>query len=299
MMTPERTGQTLYKHKIVKRSIIIAILLIVNGLPSIGGLPEGKPSSRIAAMGGLGVAIPDEWSLFHNQAGMAFIGYPWVGAHHENRFISPDLSFSSLGVIYPVRPGALGFSVKRLGFSEFSQTKAGLSYGMKLSPRFSAGVQMSIHNIYAKGEYGQTSSFTAEGGIMYSPTNNLTIGAHVINPTRSKINKDNRIPTIFNLGAAYKLGNSVLITAGAEKNIEYKPNLKFGIEYEPLENLFFRTGIATEPNLIGFGMGYQFGNIRMDIAFSRHEYLGYTPHISVSYQFTKRNKTIEVEKTAP
>jgi hypothetical protein len=279
--------------------LFILILLMFNCLLAAAGLPEGKPSSRIAGMGGLGVAIADEWSIFHNQAGLAFIEYPWIGAHHENRFISPDLSFSSLGIIYPVKPGALGVSVKRLGFTEFSQTKGGLSYGMKLAPRFSAGVQLSIHNIYAKGEYGQTSAFSAEGGIMYSPTNSLTIGAHVINPTRSKIHDDDRIPTILSLGIAYKLGNAVLLTGGAEKNLDKKPNLMFGIEYQPIENLFFRTGIATEPNLIGFGMGYQFGNIRMDIAFSRHEYLGYTPHFSLSYQFAKRNKKIEADKTAP
>ncbi len=272
------------------KQAFLFFFLLLNSSGVFADLPEQKPSARAAAMGNLGVSQTDGWSVFHNQAGLPFAGGIWIGAHHENRFVSPDLNFSALGVVLPVWNGAFGFSVKRLGFSSFSQNKLGISYGMKLAPRFSAGVQVNAHHIFIEGEYGQTTAFSAEGGIMYNPTQNLTIGLHIINPTRSKIYESERIPTLLNLGVSYKLGETLLISTGAEKNIETKPSLKVGVEFEPIQSLFFRTGFSTEPNNIGFGIGYHYNTLFLDLAFTKHQFLGYTPHVSLSYTFGKESK---------
>jgi len=265
------------------------LFLVPYGLKA--DLPDQKPSAKAAAMGNIGVTQTDGWSVFHNQAGLPLAKNIWIGAHHENRFVSPDLNFSALGVVLPVWNGAFGFSIKRLGFSSFSQNKLGISYGMKLAPNFSAGVQVNAHHIFIEGEYGQTTAFSAEGGIMYNLNHNLRIGFHIVNPMRSKIYESERIPTLLNLGVSYKLGETLLISAGAEKNIDAKPSLKVGAEFEPIQSLFFRTGFSTEPNKIGFGIGYQFKAIFIDLAFTKHQYLGYTPHVSISYTFIRESKT--------
>ena len=266
---------------------------------AFAGLPEGIPGSRAAAMGNTGVSIVDIWSVFNNQAGLAYLDYPSIGLHHENRFISPDLSFSALGFVYPVKPGTFGLSVKRLGFTEFSQTKAGLAYGMKLAPRFSAGVQINMHNINASGVYGQTSAFSVEAGLHYTPSKNLSVGVHVVNPSRSKIYDDERIPTIFNLGIAYKLGEKVILTGAAEKNLDVDPNFKAGLEYSPINNLFFRTGFSTNPSLLSFGLGYNYRGLQFDFAFSKHQYLGYTPQVSLSYIFGAKSANAVSEPKLP
>ncbi len=265
----------------------------------LAGIPYGFPGSRASAMGNTGVGIVDMWSVFNNQAGIAFLEHPSIGLHHENRFFSPDLNFSALGFVYPIKPGTFGLSVKRLGFTEFSQTKAGLAYGMKLAPRFSAGVQINMHNVNVSGGYGQTSAFSVEAGLYYTPSKNLSIGVHVVNPSRSKIYDDERIPTIFNLGLAYKLGEKVLLTAAAEKNLDTDPNFKAGLEYSPINNLFFRTGFATNPSLLCFGLGYNYKGLQFDFAFSKHQYLGYTPQISLSYIFGAMTKKTESEPKLP
>jgi hypothetical protein len=186
-----------------------------------------------------------------------------------------------------------------MGFSQFNQTKAGLAFGMKLLPTLSAGVQLNVHHVYIAGEYGSTSTFTAEGGILYNPSPNLSIGLHILNPTRSKIQEDERIPTIFNLGLAHKLGEMVLITTGIEKNLDSGHSFKAGIEFIPIDKLSFRTGLASNPSLICFGIGYQFGPIQMDMAFTRHEYMGYTPHFTVAYIFGQRKKNLPDEPSNP
>lgn len=275
--------------------MFVVSLLVLFSTKSYADFPEEQPSSRAAAMGYGATALTDGWSLFHNQAGLGYRENLWLGVHHENRFISPDLSFSALGVSMPVRSGSFGFSIKRLGFSQFSQTKFGLAYGMKLAPTLSAGVQLNLHHVYIAGEYGTTSAFSAEGGIIYSPTDNLNVGLHIVNPTRSRLYDDERIPTLVNLGLAYQISEKVLITSGAEKNLDKDFSFKAGIEYFPIERLSFRTGFASNPSLLSFGMGYEVSSMQIDIAFTRHEILGYTPHFSLSYVFGKGKRSAETD----
>lgn len=276
-------------------SIVALLLLVFFYQPLFADFPEEQPGSRAAALGYSAVAIPDGWSVFYNQAGLVYQQNAWIGAHHENRFISPDLSFSALGAILPVKVGAAGLSVKRLGFSEFSQTKLGLSFGMMLAPNFSAGVQLNAHHVYIAGEYGSAMVLSAEGGIIYSPTNNLQVGFHVVNPTRSKLYEDERIPTLLNLGLAYRIGGMVLISSGVEKNLDADFSFKGGVEFEPIKSLAFRVGVASKPSLISMGVGYQISSIHIDLAFSRHEIMGYTPHFSLSYVFGSKTKSVQPE----
>jgi len=274
----------------VKRQVLIIVAVValhmaVFPLSAMADLPEEKPSARSSAMGYSSTAIIDGWSLFHNQAGLAYLENPWVGVHHENRFISPELSFSALGALLPVKVGTFGLSVKRLGFSQFSQTKLGLAYGMKLAPTLSAGVQLNAHHVFVAGEYGSTMVLSAEGGVIYSPNDNFNVGFHVVNPTRSKLFDDQRIPTLLNLGVAYQVGDMIMMTSGVEKNLDAEFSFKAGVEFEPISSLFFRLGMASNPSLLTFGVGYQVSSIQIDLAFSRHEILGYTPHFSISYVF--------------
>jgi hypothetical protein len=271
------------------KQAVLAVMLALFFLPLAlkADLPEEQPSSRDASLGYSGIGLIDGWSLFRNQAGLGYQDFIWVGAHHENRFITPELNFSAIGLIVPVKMGAFGISLKRLGFNLFSQSKLGLAYGMKLAPTLSAGVQLNAHQVYVAGEYGSVYAVTAEGGILYSPSKNLNVGFHVANPTRSKISEDERIPTIINLGLAYQLSEMVLVTGAVEKNLDANFSFKAGLEFVPIKNLSFRTGMATNPSQICFGLGYQISSVQMDIAFTRHAQLGYTPHFSVSYVFDR------------
>lgn len=286
------------KFKIKELSIIargIVALTLIMGFGSIltsawAGLPEEQPGSRAAALSYSVTSLTDGWSLFHNQGGLGYQEHAWIGVHHENRFITPELNFSALGGIIPVRTGSLGISIKRLGFSQFNQTKFGLAYGMKLAPTLSAGIQLNAHHIYFAGEYGSTTAFSAEGGIIYAPANNFSVGLHVINPTRTRLHDEERIPTLLNLGLSYQLSEMLMVVAGVEKNLDADFSFKAGIEFVPINSFYLRAGMASNPSLLSFGLGYKISTIEIDLAFTRHEFLGYTPHFSIAYTFVSKNK---------
>jgi hypothetical protein len=70
-----------------------------------------------------------------------------------------------------------------------------------------------------------------------------------------------------------------------EKDMEMKPAFKGGIEIQAIDNLFFRGGFSTVYERYSFGIGYKYRKLVSDLAFSHHDVLGFTPHVSVGYEF--------------
>jgi len=62
-------------------------------------------------------------------------------------------------------------------------------------------------------------------------------------------------------------------------------NFKNGLSYQLHEKLDFMIGFATNPSTVHFGLGFNLSeNFRMDGAFYRHESLGISPAVSISYE---------------
>jgi hypothetical protein len=58
-----------------------------------------------------------------------------------------------------------------------------------------------------------------------------------------------------------------------------------GIEYQFVERFFVRIGISGKPIHHSAGIGYKCRYFATDVAFVHHETLGYTPSISMIFNF--------------
>ncbi len=70
-----------------------------------------------------------------------------------------------------------------------------------------------------------------------------------------------------------------------EKSLDQELQVKAGVEYRVIESLFLRTGIITNPVKNTFGIGYEIAWASADIAFTRTEILGFTPHFTFQFKF--------------
>jgi hypothetical protein len=120
-------------------------------------------------------------------------------------------------------------------------------------------------------------------------TDKIMLAAHLFNPTRTALNEFNKekIPTIMRLGMNYIFSKQVLATIEAEKDIDMKPIFRMGLEYKTSSKFYLRGGIGTQPTLGSFGFGLNTGVIKLDVAASYHQVLGFTPDLSFSYQIKK------------
>ncbi|MCD4745817.1 MAG: hypothetical protein K8R58_05920, partial [Bacteroidales bacterium] len=107
---------------------------------------------------------------------------------------------------------------------------------------------------------------------------------------------DERVPTIFKLGASYSFSEKILATLETEKDINYKPLLRGGIEYKIIKEAYARIGYSTNPgsvnaensnnsSLYTFGFGIYLKKLNIDFASSVHQILGYSLQVSVIYNF--------------
>lgn len=277
--------------------IILLSILIVS---SSQAWNENNPiGARSSGMGNASVSFGDVWSAHHNQAGLGFVRDISAGAYYENRFLLKEISIKGGVVALPVKAGTFGLTISNFGYALYHENKYSLSFAKAFGDKLSAGVAIDYLTTKIAEGYGSKGVFAAEFGIQAKPLKGLTIGAHVFNPTRSKIAdyNDERLPTIFRLGGDYNFSEKVTVAVETEKDMSQKAIFKAGIEYKPVKEFYLRAGIGTNPTLTSFGFGINLKNFKIDVSGNYHQTLGISPQLGLTYIFKKAETTTpKVEK---
>ena len=208
-------------------------------------------------------------------------------------------SWQYMGIFFailhlPTKAGTFSAELNYFGYSSYNESKIGIGFGKQLFDKLSVGIQLDYLNNYIADMYGNAGNVAAEVGVLAEPVENFFIGAHIFNPTKSKIADYNeeRIPTILKFGMGYKFSDKLMISGETEKDLDYRPSYKAGVEFMVRENVYLRTGIMvvnsreyTNSVQSCFGLGYVLSSFHADLAFSTDPILGITPHVSISYRF--------------
>lgn len=245
--------------------------------------------ARSAGLASCSVTLSDPWSAFNNQAGLAGERCVSAGLFYTNRFLVPELGYSSAAGVIPLKKGnVLALSLSRFGYSLFNEKKAGLAFAKKFGDRFSCGIQTNFIRFFIRDESSRSvSTVTIEAGCITQITESFAVGVHLYNPNRSKLIEynDERIPAALKLGAACFLSDKVKLLLEGEKESGRKQVIRAGMEYEPLNLFFMRTGITSDPGTVSFGFGFSYGKVKCDVAVEWNPVLGYTPSVSLLFQF--------------
>ena len=256
---------------------------------SLAGSGRFLSGGRAAAMANASVAIYDTWSVSHNQAGMTHTGNITAALYTENRFLLPELSLASFVVIIPLSGSTLGVSFSGFGNSLYREGKAGIAYARSFGDKLSAGLKISYHYAALADGYGQNGTAVAELGIIYELKPGLLIASHILNPSRSGWSacpysgSATNIPTIIRTGLSYSFSDKVMLNLEAAKDIRFPPVFRAGVEYVAGDALVLRTGVSTRPLQNAFGMGFQTGRLKIDMAATYHYALGYSPSVAMVY----------------
>lgn len=254
--------------------------------------------ARSFAMGNASVTLSDVWSVHHNQAGLAFQKNISGGIFYESKFFIPNLGLKGGAVVVPTNSGVFGLNISSFGYSKYNENKIGIAYGRTFGEYFSAGIQLDYLRTQVAENYGSKGVIAGEAGVQAKLSKNFIIGAHIFNLNRAKgaIYNNEKIPTIMRAGLGYTFSDKVIICVETEKDIDFKPIIKFGLEYHVIEALYIRAGTSTNPFINSFGVGVFLKNIQLDVAAAMHPVLGYSSQMSLSYKFGKNED--EIQKTA-
>lgn len=276
------------KKKLV---LLVFIGIHLSALAQNGYLLSG---ARATALGTASVSLSDEWGVIHNQAGLGFVRHTTTGFYYKNSFLIKELGTRNVILALPIKAGILGTSFTNFGYQAYTENKLNLSFAKAFSNTFSMGIALDY--LYTHIAEGNTNFKTLVGeiGILTQLRKDLTLGAHLYNPTRSKTGKNSpeHIPTIMQLGVCYEATETLIILAETEKDMSGQPVFKAGIEYKILHHFFLRTGVSSHPFLTSYGFGFQLPQLKIDIAGNYHQTLGCTTQIGFSYSFSKKQETV-------
>lgn len=264
---------------------VCCVILSVNAFA--GDLYRSAAGARQAGMAYACVMKSDLWSSFHNQAGLAFINSFSFGFNCESRFSLKELGTRSAALTIPAGSASVGVVYSHFGYSDFKRQKAGIACGLPLSEKIAAGIQVDYFSERAAGEYNNNQLLTCEAGVLFSASENVSVGIHLFNPVPNSIRKTD-IPSVLRAGAGIDLSKELFAGIEAEMITGDKLVVMTGFEYEAVKRLWFRGGFSTANSSFSFGLGYQTQPALIDIAFSTHERLGITSSISIIFNIKNK-----------
>ncbi|MEM6264893.1 MAG: hypothetical protein AAGI38_20445 [Bacteroidota bacterium] len=268
------------------------LLALLLGFPLqhfAGNDPNPAVGARAISLGYAYTGIRgDFWTIFHNPAGM--VGTPGVsvGAYYERRFGLRELTYGSAGAVIPFMGKHYGgIEMGSFGFDAYRESRIALGYATELLDRVAIGVKAHYNNLNIQN-YGSTNSIFASIGINTKVTEELHLGFSVYNANRARLQTESgeeNIPTVITAGLAYQPNEKFLIVSDVQKDVDHPVSFRFGTEYKLLPYLAARIGVSTEPLSWNAGLGVNWEDFYFDFAFGFHERLGYSPHVSLSYNF--------------
>ena len=268
-------------------AFVILFVLTVNVNAQINTHANG---GRLAAMGNAGVAVADVWSAVNNQAALTGLDNAEIAVFYKNNFGLSELSLSALSVVLPTKIGVFGGNVAHFGFSEYNESKVSVAFAKQLWKKFSLSAQINYHNVNFTSGYRDANAVSGEIGLLACLYDNLSVGAHVFNPTQSALSLENneKLPVLYKAGVAYKPISTLLFCSDFIFGSDNEISFCGGVEYYLIPQLCLRAGVSTNPDMFTLGAGYRYKKMNFDVAYSYHNVLGNISCVSVSYTFGKK-----------
>ncbi|MFH1562334.1 MAG: PorV/PorQ family protein [Nitrospirota bacterium] len=274
---------------------------------TIGQVLEFGVGARACAMGEAFTGIADDFSaVYWNPAGIAQIQDLEFNFMHNDWFQGIKYEFVSTILPLEEEMGAIGLSgiilktddiVGRDTSGDFTSNFEAkdsilcLSFGQKLTEELMWGA--NIKQVNLKIENDKTNEFAFDfGGLYKFQDTELTLGAVVQNIGKNMkfIEKNEKLPLIFRLGASYKLiEKNVLLSLDIGKSVASNIKFNLGAEYYLTTLLKLRGGYnSTNDTDNGWtaGVGFKIKDIfELDYAYIPYGELGDTQRISITTKF--------------
>jgi hypothetical protein len=227
----------------------------------------------------------DQWAYFSNPGALAYLKENQVGLNYQDRFLLRELQTQAGVGAIRYKNGVFSFGALLYGYEVNRTSRIGLGYSMLLSEKLAFGLQGNYHQLRLAQNYGSARMLTVETGLVYKINPSFQLGMSVYNLGRSKLSlfPMERLTTRMRIGGSAKISSSLRVNFDFQKQLEYAPEFRCGLEYMPMKYLFFRGGIAIGVPELAFGIGYKWKQIQMDLASLHQQNLGWSPVLTFSY----------------
>lgn len=243
--------------------------------------------ARAEGMGYASACLADAWSIHNNIAGLAKTKSATAGFSYHAIPSAPFFNRVGAVLAAPVKAGAAGIGIFRFGDALYNEHifSLGSAHTFGLA---SLGATVNYLQYRASGLDTYRALTVSFGGIA-TLTPHLSFGAYIQNINQPVINPmtEERAPTKLHAGMSFAPSSRLIIAAEIEKDLEYQPTIKSGLEYKPHKKIAFRTGLNLHPQSGFFGFGIQNLKLQADYALQLNYALGLAHHATVTYRLKR------------
>jgi hypothetical protein len=242
--------------------------------------------ARANGIGYTATALFDEWGVYNNIAGTAKLESAVAAFTYDFHPSLAGANRTAAVFAVPTKIGVASGGAYRFGDDLYNEhlLTAGFSNKFGLA---ALGAQVNYIQYRIEG-FGSKGVFSLNLGGIAELTPNLSIGAYIVNLNQPKIGDQEKLPTKLLAGIAFKPTNKVYIASEIEKNLEYDPTWKMGIEYKFHKKFCARTGYNVNPNKSFFGLGFTTKKFTIDYSAQYSTLLSLSHQATVGYQLKQK-----------
>ena len=179
--------------------------------------------------------------------------------------------------------------VRALGFSAYRDLQLDAGFAIPLSAGTTRTLMLGLYGTWRQvriGPYGTGQVLGLSIGLQLPLAHNLYLGAAARHLVQSQ--SPIALRKALDTGLAYNPTPGLWLMGALVQEQFYDASLKFGIEYNPIEGICLRYGLATHPLTFGLGAGFAIPRVSFDLAVERHTVLGWTPGLSINLMMMRR-----------
>lgn len=228
----------------------------------------------------------NNWALFSNPA-LVNVEKKSVSFYSQRNYGFSELTDVAAVGSVPTKYGIAAFGFHRYGGDLFNETKVRLGYSNSWND-LKVGVAINYNHISQATPYGSGGALGIDLGISAKISTGLWLAAKTTNinqPAYSFEANEESLSRELALGLSYHLDNTALFLFDVVKDVRFPVAYRGGVEMKVIDNLKGRVGVTTEPNTYSFGFGYGIDFWEVNIAFQRHETIGFSPGLDLNFFF--------------
>jgi len=238
-----------------------------------------------AGIGGIETKGQGFSSMAYNPAFIADAKNLVMVSNYENCYLSL-VSSQSVSLAMPVLNLPIGASYLNYGIKNYQYQLFSFFSGKNLGEKLTLGIRMNYHQLTIPN-YFTANAFTADLVVLIHAMDDIDLMLMTKNPNESMMNGE-RLPAAVKTSIRKLFANELLVAIEAEQQSHQNTIIKGGLEKVVFNDVYLRCGFSAKPSRMSFGLGYQFKNAMLDIAFMSHPVLGYSPHATLAYRITNR-----------
>ena len=241
-----------------------------------------------ARANGIGYAtssLSDIWGIFNNIAGIAKIENTTAAFTYDLHPSIAGANRTAAVFAIPLKMGVVSGGAYRFGDDLYNEHVISSGFSSKFGLA-ALGAQVNYIQYRTEG-FGSKGVFSINLGGIAELTPRLSIGAYIVNINQPSISSGEKLPTRLVAGIGFTPIDKVFLTTEIEKDLEYDPTWKAGLEYKFHTKFCARTGYNINPNTAFLGLGFKTNKFNIDYALQHNVSLSLSHQATVSYQFKK------------